>query len=525
MKELHRNAFTVGSLTLLSRITGLVREVVHARFLGTGMAADAFRVAFLLPNLLRRLVGEGAVASAFVPVYTEWSNSRGEAEARTFAEKFISLWLLLVTAATAAGIALAGWIIYLCFHWGTFRDPAKLELTTELSRLLFPYLILIGGVAAAQGILNARGIFASPAFAPVVFNIVFVAGVFGLVPLLGEERTAFAMAVAVLLGGVGQLAVLVPPLRRLGIRLAPSNPFSHKGVRDVMRLLAPATLGAGVYQINVMASTALAARLEEGAVASLSYSNRLMEFVLGIFVFALSTVSLTALSRHMARSDRAAFEDTASEVFRLIAFITVPSTVGLYLLRRPVIAVLFEGGKFGPDSLELTAAAFRYHVLGMLFIGWNRILVACFYARKDIRTPVVQGFINLLFNLALSWWLSEGPLRHAGIALASTLAAILQGAALFWLLLRRMPGLRIHGLFSTTLRTLIASAVMGVACDGALRLVWTPALEGRFARGAAVAFVIAVGVAVFFAAAWALRLKEVRVFTALLRGRRPVRGK
>jgi putative peptidoglycan lipid II flippase len=515
-----RSAFLVGSITFLSRITGLFREIVHAWFLGTGMAADAFRVAFQLPNLFRRLVGEGAVSSAFVPVYAQSTIREGSGEGKVFAEKFLTLWIGLLALMTLLGIALSGWIIEgAC----AFREAAKLELTTQLSRILFGYLILIGGAAAAQGILNARGIFGAPSFAPVVFNVVFIAAASYLVPRLGAGREAFAMAFAVLLGGFFQLVLVLPSLWRLGIRFRPRSPFGHPGVRQVLRLLIPGTLGAGVYQINVVLSTALATRLETGAVAALGYSNRLMEFVLGIFVFAVSTVSLTALSRHAAEENQPAFQRTLSEVLRLVIFITVPSTVGLYVLRRPILSFLFETGQFDQRSLELTAQAFRYHVLGMALVGINRILVASFYARKDFRTPLFNGAVNVAANLLLAYTLSEGNLQHAGIALAASLAAGLQMVTLLFSLTRRLGGLRFPGLLSGAAKTLLASAVMGAASYFAMAQTWGPRLHGKLSQGMVIAALILLGAGVFFAVSWLLRSEELSVlFRGLTRkpGRR-----
>jgi putative peptidoglycan lipid II flippase len=519
--DLHRSALTVGLLTLVSRITGLLREVVHAAFLGTGMGADAFRIAFLLPNLLRRLVGEGAVSSAFVPVYTGYLQKHEGSEERVFAEKFLTFWLVLVTLFTVVGIALAGWIVSAAFDAGSFSDtPGKLELTVDLSRILFWYLLLIGGVAAVQGILHARAVFGAASFAPVAFNLVFVASAYLLVPVIGPDRAPYALAFAVLIGGVVQLLVLFPALFALGVRLRPRYPLDHAGVRQVMRLLVPGTLGAGVYQINVVVNTALAARLQEGAVSSLGYSNRLMEFVLGIFVFALGTVSLTELSRNFAEKNLLAFQATLDEVLRLCLFISIPSTVGLYLLRDPILAVLFENGNFDQASRELTATAFRYHVLGITFVGCNRLLVAAFHAQKDLKTPVIQGAGNMVVNVLLAYGLSRGALGYAGVALAASVAAPCLTVPLLLIHLRRMPGLPLRRLCVTLVKTLVASGVMGLVCFYGLSWAGPWTSQSKIVQGILVATLIGAGAATFFAMAWALRLDEVRVLFSVLKRRR-----
>lgn len=520
--QIVRSAGLVGVITLLSRLTGLLRESLQARYLGTRLPADAFRVAFLLPNLMRRLVGEGAIASAFVPAYTQRLAREGEAEGRTFAEKFLVLWLLVVVVLTLVGIALAGWIVTWGFGYGEFDDPTKLELTTGLTRLLFWYLILIGAVAAIQGILNARGIFGMPAFAPVAFNLAFAALAWFLVERLGPGKQAHAVALAVLGAGVVQLLILLPQLAGLGIRLRLTNPFNHPGVREVMRLLVPGTVGAGIYQINVAVSTSIATSLAEGAAASLNYSNRLMEFVLGIFVFALSTVSLTSLARYAAAGDQESFDRTVAQVLRLSAFITIPSTVGLYVLRRPVLSLLFEGGEFDATSLVLTQEAFRAHVVGMLFVGWNRVLVACFHSMKDLKTPVAHGAVNLVIHLTLAWFLSR-QLGHAGIALAASLASACQCAGLLGALVRCRRGLRLPGLATTTAKTLAAAAAMGLVCERAWSLC-APSAPGKLALGLSLGVVIALGIAVFFALAWALRLGEVEQLAGALRRKVRVGG-
>lgn len=512
-----RSAFLVGFITFLSRITGLFREIVQAWFLGTSMAADAFKVAFQLPNMLRRLVGEGAVSSAFVPVYAQSFHRDGPEAGKIFAEKFLTLWLFFLGFVTVLGIALSGLIVVWAFGWGSFSDPAKLELTIQVTRILFGYLMFIGLVAAAQGILTARGIFGAPSFAPVAFNLVFVAAASYLAPRLGQGREAFAMAFAVLLGGFFQAALLIPPLWRLGIRFRPRYPFDHPGVRQVLRLLIPGTLGAGVYQINVVASTALATRLEGGAVAALDYSNKLMEFVLGVFVFAVSTVSLTALARHAAEEDRPAFHRTLSEVLRLVIFLTVPSTVGLFVLRRPILSFLFETGQFDQHSLELTAKAFRFHILGMSFVGINRVLVSSFHALKDLRTPLILAAMNVVANLALAYWLSEGSLQHAGIALAASLAALLQTGMLLFTLHRLRGGLQFPGLVSGAARTLVAAGVMGAGCYFGMAKLWTPELHSKLSQGLVIALLIGLGGGAFFLVAWVLRVEELGV---LLKGLR-----
>lgn len=459
-----RGVLTIGFFTLGSRITGLAREATRAYFLGAGVAADAFQVAFQIPSVLRRLVGEGAVSSAVVPVAADFAARHGEAEQKCFAEKLLTLWTLLVFIATLLGVLFAGGLVTVCFRWGSFGDnPAKLELTAALTQWLFGYLLLVGVAAALQGLLNARNRFAAPAAAPLLFNLGIIAVAWIVAPRLAPEDRAWALAAGVLVGGGLQLAVMVPSVWALGVRPVPRWPFDHGAVRRIMRLLVPAVFGAGIYQINVLVSTLLAARLEsDGAVSVLSYSNRLMEVVLGVFVFALGTVSLTALSERAANEDHDGVRRLLGEVLDWVTFITLPSTVALWILRRPVLGLLLRGGAFGDDALEMTAEAFRWHVLGLCFVGWSRILLNAFYAGKNVATPVRIATINLFLHVGLAAGLSWGEFSFRGIALASSLAAAAQTWMLSRSLAAREQGIDGRAFLRGLRRSGVASSVMAL---------------------------------------------------------------
>jgi putative peptidoglycan lipid II flippase len=287
----------------------------------------------------------------------------------------------------------------------------------------------------------------------------------------------------------------------------------------VLRLLVPGTVGAGVHQINVLFSAAIAAGIPyDGAVTGLRYSNMVMEFVLGIFVFALNTVGLTLLSRHAGRDDLDGFCALIDRLLRLVIFIMIPSTVGLFLLNEPLLALLFKGGVFNERSLSLTASAFRFHVLGILFVGVNRVLVSGFHSRRNLRTPVILAVINMALNLSLAWWLSTTTLAHGGIALATTLAAVAQTVFLGIALKREIPQLGLAPLVPTTIKTLLAASVMGVVCYGVLQV--SPQDGGKLIQGARVLGVVAAGVGAFFGVAWVLRAEELRSLLGGLFSRR-----
>jgi len=521
-RQMLRSAFAVGSITLLSRISGLLREATHANFLGTGMASDAFRIALLIPNVLRRLVGEGAVSTAFVPVFARHVQTGDTPRIRLFAEKFFTLWTAILLLITVAGMALAGSLLALGAHTDAW-PPEKLELTATLTRWLFPYLLLVGVSAVAGGILNASGVFALPSATPLLFNVCFIAAGWLLAGLFPGERAAFAFAIGVLLGGILQATVLAPSLWRMGIRPCLRWPFDHAGVREVLRLLIPGTFGAGIYQLNVFISSVLAMRIpQEGAVAALGFAGRLMEFVLGVFVFALSTVSLTTLSREAAATDPAAFRATLSEVLRLTGFITIPSAVGLYVLREPIIRLLLESGRFGAESVRLTATAFQAYVPGLFLVGLSRVVTVAFYARREIWTPVRVSAVNLAVNAILSWALM-GPLGHAGIALASTIAALVQAGWLVWEFTRREPDLVATGEILRSLAQTAAAALgMGLVCFWTLSFL--PGGEsGKFVFGLGVFGAILAGAAAHFALARLFGSSEAALFLRALsrRIRRP----
>ena len=513
----YRSVGLVSFLTLLSRVTGLFRETTRAYFLGTGVANDAFQVAFQLPNLLRRLVGEGVISSILVPVFSQYATEKGATSQRILAEKFLTLWCVLVAAITFVGVVFGGRFVILAFRWGSFAEEGKRELTAELTTFLFWYLSLVGITAALQGILNARKYFAVPAMAPLLFNVAFVALAWAMAPFCPKERQVFVLAGAVLLGGFLQLAVMIPLIWRLGIRPRPRWPLDHREVRQVLRLFGPAVFGAGIYQINVFANMFLAGRLEEeGSVSFLGYSNRLMEFVLGVFVFALSTVSLTSLSRQIAAKDFDSYAQTLAELLRMALFITLPSAVGLYFLRKPVLSLIYESGDFDAISLERTARTFQFHILGLCFVGLSRLLVNGFYAMKNVGTPVRIATICLFINVAVAWRLSEGELSYVGIALASSAAAVIQTVLLWRAIGKRVPQLDLRRIYPTIFKTTLAAAVMGAA-------IWAASLAltvetGKVVLGAQLAGVIIGGAGVFFLSAKILGMSEVDLlFRRILR--------
>ncbi len=476
-RRIARAAGLVGGLTVISRVTGLVRDVVVGYLFGAGMGADAFFVAYRIPNLLRRLVAEGAATAAFIPVFTGYLERGPRAEAERVARVLFTMMALLLATITVLGVLFAAPITAL-FAPGFAAVPGKLELTVSLTRIVFPYIFCVGMVAAAMGVLNALRDFWAPAMSPVVMNVVMVAATAALAPWLG----IYSVAVAVILGGIAQVVSQVPALRRHGIPLTPALEPRHPAVARVGALMLPTVFGSAVYQINVLVSTMFASLLPAGSVAFLWYAERLFEFPLGVFAVALSTAALPSFAT-LAKRDLAAFRDTVGFALRLVNLIALPAAVGLMLTAEPLTSILFIRGQFTPSDAAETALAVRYYAAGLWSVASVRVLVPAFYALEDTRTPVVTAaaaFVaNLLFVVLLIGPLPPPPdggmvaalaaaterfglanLRHGGLALATSLAATVNLVLLAALLARRAGGFQWGPWLVSTARTLVASLAM-----------------------------------------------------------------
>lgn len=476
-RQIARAAGLVGGLTVVSRVTGLVRDIVVGYLFGAGTGADAFFVAYRIPNLLRRLVAEGAATAAFIPVFTGYLTHDTREEANRVARILFTMMALVLGAITVLGIVFAGPITAL-FAPGFAAVPGKLELTVELTRVVFPYIFCIGMVAAAMGVLNALRDFWAPAMSPVVMNVVMIAATIGLASRLG----IYSLAVAVLVGGAAQVVSQIPALRRMGIPLAPLWAPRHAAVRRVGALMLPTVFGSAVYQINVLVSTMFASLLPAGSVAFLWYAERLFEFPLGVFAVALSTAALPSFAT-LAKRDVAAFRDTVAFALRLVNLIALPAAIGLALTAEPLTSVLFIRGHFTASDAAATAVAVRYYSVGLWSVACVRVLVPAFYALEDTRTPVVTAaaafLANLVFVVLLIGPLPSPPdsvfgqimasvthaigvldLRHGGLALSTSLAATVNLVLLAALLSRRAGGFAWGSWLSSMLRTAVASATM-----------------------------------------------------------------
>ncbi|MCD6005533.1 murein biosynthesis integral membrane protein MurJ [Halomonas sp. IOP_6] len=432
-RGLMRSGLVVSAMTMLSRVMGLVRDVVVATFLGAGSGADAFFVAFKIPNFLRRLFAEGAFNQAFVPVLSEYSTQRSKQEIRELLNAVAGSLTAILALITALAMLGAPWLVWV-FAPGFGRDPEKLAMTADMLRLTFPYLLLISLTAFSGSVLNTWNRFAVPAFTPVLLNISLIGAALLLMPLM--EEPAMALAWGVLIAGAAQLAFQVPFLLRLGLLPTPWPNFAHEGVKRILKLMAPALFGVSVSQINLLLDTVLASLLTAGSVSWLYYSDRLVELPLGVFGVAIGTIILPALSKRHAEQSTEHFSAMLDWAIRVVLLLGVPAALALAVLAEPFLITLFHYGAMTDTDIQMAAMSLRAYAFGLVAFMLIKVLAPGFFARQDTKTPVKVGIIamvaNMVFNLLLIW-----PLAHAGLALATALSAFLNAGLLGYLLYRQ----------------------------------------------------------------------------------------
>jgi putative peptidoglycan lipid II flippase len=460
-------AGVVGIATLFSRILGYVRDMVIASLFGAGMVSDAFIVAFRIPNILRRLFGEGSLSITFVPVFTDTLNHKGWDEAQRLALGSLRLLFLVLVSASAVAVLMAPALIHL-LAYGFTEDPEKYALCIRLTRIMLPYSIFIGMVALCMGILNVLGHFAAPALAPFLLNASMIGTVMFFSWISPSMTTrVLGLSIGVLIGGVLQFGLQIPFLIKKGIHLWRSVPIWHPAMKQILRLFGPTLFGAGVYQINNLVSCLLGSLLAQGSVSYLYYADRLVQFPLGVFAIAMATAVLPTLSYQASMGRLAALRDTFTHAVQLIFFITLPSMVGLIVLRKPIVAVLFQRGAFDDQTARLTASALLYYGIGLWAFSAVRILINTFYALKDTRTPLKLAVVAIAANIVLGAVLMR-TMSHNGLALALSLASMLHLGLLAVALRKKMGGIRWRALARSSGRSGLCALMMGV-------VVWTMA--------------------------------------------------
>ncbi len=517
--QVAKSAGAVGVAVFASRILGLVREQVMAVLFGAGYFMDAFVVGFRIPNLLRDLFAEGALSAAFVTVFTEYDQRRGTEATWRLANNVLLTLTLLLSLITLSGMVFAEEIIGLMApDFG--RIPGKVALTRLLTNIMFPFLVLVSVAAVVMGILNTKGRFFIPAMASTFFNLgSIVGGVllawwaprFGQPPIVG-------MAVGTLIGGVLQLAVQLPSLKKSGFVLKPVLNLRDEGLRRIMILMIPAVIGLSATQINIFINTNFAARCAEGSVSWLNYAFRLMQFPIGLFGVAISIASLPVISRQVSLGELGSLRKTYVSSLTMAFLLTVPAAFGLAFLAEPIIRLIFEHGRFNAADTRHTAEALRCYAVGLFAYSSVKITVPVFYALKDTKVPVLASFLSVVINVIFVS-LTLGPLQHRAIALSTSVTMIFNFLFLSLILYRKIDGYELRRLVEAFCKILLASAVMGAAAFGLhaglgcfLDLTRIPA------QALALALVIPAALLIYFGLIRRLGVKELdEVVTGLRR--------
>jgi putative peptidoglycan lipid II flippase len=426
----------VGSCTMLSRVMGLIRDIVIAHFIGASASADAFFVAFKIPNFLRRLFAEGAFAQSFVPVLSEYRTTRDQLSVKSLVDHVAGTLGLAVGLLTVVAVAAAP-LVAVVFAPGFIQYEEKFALTTDMLRITFPYLLLISMTAFAGSVLNSYGRFGVPALTPVLLNVSLIGATLFLAPYLNQP--VMALAWGVLIAGVAQLLFQLPFLAGIGLLPTPKIDRQHEGVRQIVKLMIPALFGVSVSQINLLLDTVLASFLQTGSVSWLYFSDRLVELPLGVFGIAIATVILPSLSRQHVGKSKQAYSATLDWALRWVFLLGVPAALALFMLAEPLIVTLFQYGAMTDNDVFMAGMSLRAYALGLLAFMLIKVLAPGFFSRQDMKTPVKIAVwamaANMVMNLILIW-----PLQHAGLALATSLAAFLNAGLLF-------IGLRKAGVF------------------------------------------------------------------------------
>jgi putative peptidoglycan lipid II flippase len=506
--RLARSAGVIGIATMASRLLGLVRDQVLAFYFGAGDAMDAFLVAFRIPNLFRDLFAEGAMSAAFVPTFTKRLAAESRETAFRLANSVVNALILATGLLVVLAIVFAEPLLR-PFAAGFTDTPGKFELTVKLTRVMAPFLTLVGLAAAFMGMLNALGHFFIPALSPAMFNVGTIACALLLVPIapqLGIDPI-FAVAIGTIVGGFGQLALQWPPLAREGYRYRPTLDIHEPGLRQVLLLMGPGTIGLAATQINLLVNTMLATG-EDGAVSWLNYAFRLMYLPIGLFGVSIATATTPAMSRLAHAQDYATMRSTIAHAIGLMLMLNVPATLGLIALATPIIAVIFEHGSFTAADTAATAAALRWYAVGLVGYSVVRIVSPTFYALGKSRIPVAVSVMSVLLNVVLNLALVR-VMGYRGLALGTSLAALVNAATQLLLLRREIGGIEGRRVTISFLKVLTASLVMaaaGWAADVWLeRVLPGAAIAPQLAR---VAGSILVSLVVLALAATLLRIPE-----------------
>lgn len=542
-----RSAGIVSIAVMGSRILGLVREQVFATFFGAGFAMDAYIIAFRVPNLLRDLFAEGALSAAFVTTFSQKITKEGEQAAWRLANLVNNGLFVVITLIVLSGIVFAPQVVDLLIDTGKHQADAATaaqtyDLAVIMTRIMFPFLLMVSLAAVAMGVLNTRDRYGVPASASTMFNVGSIFGglacAYAMAPeyitaviegrttdSAGISRAIIGMAIGTLAGGMLQWLIQVPSLRSVGYRWQPILSFRDEGVRQVMRLMAPAIIGSAALQVNVFVNTKFASGLGEGPVSWLSYAFRLIYLPIGIFGVAISTATLPVASRAAALDDLEDFRRTIASSLRLTFLLTIPSAVGLIVLSRPIIALIFERGRFDAFDTEQTAIALCYNAIGLTAYSAVRVLAPSFYALKDTRIPMMASLISIVTNyIVASYTVEYLKIGHRGLALSISAVAIGNFLLLFFFLRRKLGGIEGRSLALTFGKVSLASAIMGAVSWWLSGLIESKlGMASLSSRIINVGAAISIGLVIFYSAASILRVKELSMMTAAVQRKLPAR--
>ncbi len=522
-----RSAGVVSLAVFMSRITGLLRESIMARLFGAGLTYDAFMLGFRIPNLTRDLFAEGALSSAFVPIFTEYLTRRTREEAARLANLVATAIIMVVGAVCAAGMIFAPVLVHLLAP-GYAAVPGKFELAVEMTRIMFPFLLLVALAAQAMGVLNASNKFGVPALASTFFNLGSVG--FGIIlgiwlgPMLHLTRIE-GMAIGVVLGGALQLIWQIPTLFKLGFHFKAAIDWSHPGLMRILQLMVPAILGNAAVQINVMVNTNFASTIHDpvrgldGPVSWLSYAFRFMQLPLGLFGVAMASATLPSISRSAAAGNMDEFRRTLSKSLGMVFLLTLPSSVGLAVLGKSIIGGIYQGGRFQLYDTQQTALALSFYAIGLAGYAALKVLNPAFYALGDARTPMIVSLASIAINFATaSTMIRFAGLGHAGLALSTSVVALFGFVVLFEILRRRIGGVYGRELATGIGKVLAASLVMAAVTWISSRSMAHWLGVSQFARLADLAVSIPIGLGVFYIVCRALGVSEldmaIRAFAA-----------
>jgi putative peptidoglycan lipid II flippase len=519
-RQILKSASIISIITVVSRILGYVRDQRLTLLLGTSGIADSFVLAYRIPNVLRRLVGEGSMTASFIPVFTDYMRNRTREETWAFANRLFWTFSVLLSALTVLGVIFSPLFVRFFSMFG--KNQIQLE-AIYLNRLMFPYVLFIGMAAMAMAILNCFHVFGMPAATPILLNISFI---FFSVAVVWKHFSspAAALAVGVLVGGIFQFFLQVPQLVKRGMSFQFGVSFTDPGVKRVAKLMVPGFVGIGIAQINLLVDTifANAKVMPEGSLVSLYVADRVTELVLGGYAIAVATAILPMMSHQAAAGNYEAMKKTFLFALRIVSFITIPAAVGLVILREPIVQVLFQHGRFVAESTRLTARALLYYALGLPAFAAVKLIVPAFYSTQDTKTPVRVAVITMVANVVLNivfliYFFAK--LKNGGPALASALAAYLNVFTLFVIFRLRFGRLGTRDIAASLAKIAVCASAMGVVCWGALRYSQFDSINHFFPR--LVVFVALIGGATltYLGVAWALRCAEIsEVYGIAFRG-------